>query len=146
MIICDFLKLYWVYHIIVWEGYKGEKGTVLVSEGWRRSRYIAGGEKKSFRDLKLALFAAKTFRIECANCSLPGATQDRGKNYTLIAHLIYSNSIKENDLLLVSSCFDYFYSFWFTCEQLSGYLIGQYKVTELLFFMNNLFIPWTVIL
>lgn len=62
------------------------------------------------------------------------------------AHVVYSNSIKENDLIFFSLHLNYFYSFWVTCEQLSGSLIEQYKVRELLFFMNNRFVPWTVIL
>lgn len=104
------------------------------------------GRKSLYRSQKHALFIAKAFGVEYANYSWPDVAQGRGKNSTLIAYLIYSNSIKENDLILISSCFNYFYPLWFTCELLSEYSIGQYKLTELLFFMNNCFIACTVTL
>lgn len=50
-----FLRFYifkLVNHIIIWESYKGEKGPILTSGGWTRSRYPAGRKDKPLQGQK----------------------------------------------------------------------------------------------
>lgn len=81
MIICNY-KVQPSTSEYSWEGgYKLEKEHILVSEGWARSRYTIGGERKVFIGAKaMPASQQKSFGIAYANCRLPGIAQDRGKN------------------------------------------------------------------
>lgn len=80
-----------------WEGYKVDKG-----HGQDPDTQQVG--RQSFvRGQKYAVFTVKAFGIKYTSRSLPGVAKYKGENSTLIARLIYSNSIKENNLILISS-------------------------------------------
>lgn len=80
----------------------------LVLERWTRSKQT-GDEK--FKWGTLMLWWQQVYWVEQADSSIPIFPSDRGKNLALPAKLIYSISKGKNDLILIGSCFNYFYSF-----------------------------------